>query len=273
MKGISGMDSKQKIIYIDTCVYGVEKLPLIEDYLQRYGDRIGFEVLPMFDLPAFEPQLVSCLDVLKRCPISFHGPVFCVEHSAPRGSAEYEETMWHIRKTAEYAKILRSTHLTMHLNNCVVEESRKQAMLKNALENYRELEDIFGAFGCRIAVENTGTKLQKNMLLDQQEFTELCAGRNFDVLVDVGHAAANGWDIPLLIRDLKDRICAYHLHNNDGIHDQHRRLHDGVLDFSALMETIRRETPDAQLIIEYVRPEQEGDGLRQDIEELLGTGC
>ncbi len=36
------------------------------------------------------------------------------------------------------------------------------------------------------------------------------------------------------------------------------------------METIRQETPDAEWIIEYIRREQEGEGLRQDIEELLG---
>jgi len=179
--------------------------------------------------------------------------------------------MWHIRKTAHYAEILKSTHLTMHLNNCVVEESRKQEMLDNALENYKELEELFGNFGCRVFVENTGTKIQNNVLLNQQEFTELCIRKNFDVLVDVGHAAANGWDIPALIRDLKDRISAYHLHNNDGIHDQHRRLHEGVIDFGMLMETIRRETPDADRIIEYIRRDQEGEGLRQDIEELLGA--
>lgn len=265
------MRRNSELVYVNTCVYGAEKLPLIEDYRRRYGDRIGFEVLSMFDLPDFEPQLNRCLETLKSCPVSFHGPVFCAEHSAPKGSAAYEETMWHIRKTEEYARILKSSHLTMHLNNCVVDESRKQEMLKNALENYKELEDLFGDFGCRIFVENTGTKIQNNILLNQQEFTELCIRKNFEVLIDVGHAAANSWDIPALIHDLKDRIRAYHLHNNDGVHDQHLRLHEGVIDFGALMETIRRETPDAERIIEYIRREQEGEGLRQDIEELLGA--
>ena len=126
-------------------------------------------------------------------------------------------------------------------------------MLKNALENYKELEALFGDFGCRIFMENTGTAIQKNILLNQQEFTELCIRKNFDVLIDVGHAAANSWDIPQLIRDLKGQIRAYHLHNNDGVHDQHLRLHEGVIDFGPLMETIRQETPDAEWIIECIR--------------------
>ncbi len=259
-----------KTIYVNTCLFGAKKMPLIGDYIKRYPGRIGFEILAMFDLPDFEPALEAALPVLETCPISFHGPVFFVEHSAPKGSKLYEESMWHVRKTAEFAKRLHSSHFTMHLNNCVVEEGRKEEMLRNALDNYKELEEMFGAFGCRIFVENTGIRLKKEMLLDQDEFTQLCIDRKFDVLIDVGHAHANGWDLPALIHDLKGQVRAYHLHNNDGMHDQHNRLHDGTLDFDALLETILRETPEAELIIEYTRPEMEGDGLRQDIEELMG---
>ena len=262
--------SSGRTIHVDTCVFGVKKMPLIGDYLRRYPGEIGFEVLPMFDLPEFEPALQAALPQLETCPVSFHGPVFFAEHSAPRGSAVYEQTMWHVRKTLEYAKALKSRHFVMHLNNCPVLRPAKEAMLRNALENYKELEDLFGAFGCRIFVENTGIKIQRNMLLDQQEFTDLCVDKGFDVLIDVGHAHANGWDLPGLIRDLKGQIRAYHLHNNDGIHDQHNRLHDGTLDFDALMEVISRETPEAEWIVEYTRPDLEGEGLRQDIEELMG---
>ncbi len=259
-----------RTIFVNTCVFGAKKMPLIGEYVRRYEGRIGFEILSMFDLPEFEPALEAAVPVLKTCPVSFHGPVFCAEHSAKRGSAEYEETMHHVRLTEKYARILGSSHFTMHLNNCVVEEGRKEEMLRTALENYKELEEIFGDFGCRIFVENTGTKIQKNILLNQEEFTDLCVKKGFDVLIDIGHANANGWDLPGLIRDLKGQIRAYHLHNNDGIHDQHNRLHEGTIDFDALAEVIRRETPEAEWIIEYIRQNQEGDGLRQDIEELAG---
>lgn len=267
---MKSMQNNSRTVFINTCIFGTEKMPLIADYARQYRGRIGFEVLSMFDLPAFELELESLIPVLETCPVTFHGPVYCVEHSAPRGSAAYEETMYHIRKTITYAERLHSGHLTMHLNNCVVEEGQKQAMLCNALENYKELADLFGAFGCRVFVENTGTKVQKNMLLDQDEFTELCIRKDFEVLIDIGHANANGWDVPRLIRDLKGRVRAFHLHNNDGIHDQHNRLRDGTLDFDAVMKVIAEETPEADRIIEYIRPDQEGEGLREDIELLLG---
>ena len=265
----SDVMNTDRTIFINTCVFGVPKLPMVGEYIRQYPGRVGFEILPMFDLPEFEPVFETVLSEFKTCPISFHGPVYGAEHSAPRGSAEYEETMWHVRKTAAYAKLLCSSHFTMHLNNCIVEEGRKQTMLQNALENYKELADIFGAFGCRIFLENTGTKANKNMLLDQQEFTELCISKGFEVLIDIGHAHANGWDLPGLIRSLKGQIRAYHLHNNDGVRDQHNRLHEGTLDINSLMEVISLETPEAEWIIEYIRQEQEGNGLKQDIKELM----
>lgn len=256
-------------IFVNTCVYGAKKFPLVRDYIEEYGADIGFEILSMFDLADFEPNLKASLDILEQQAISFHGPVFCAEHSAPKGSPEYEETMWHIGKTLEYARPLKSRHLTMHLNNCAVRPEDKDVMLKNALENYKELEELFGAFGCQILVENTGTLAQGNVLLDQGEFTDLCRREKFAVLIDIGHAHANGWDLPRLICDLAGQVAAFHLHNNDGCHDLHNRLHDGTLDFASTLGLIRQKAPGAELIIEYTRPALEGAPLREDIAEML----
>lgn len=262
------MEKKNKPVMIDTCLFG-KNVSRVREYAQAYGDRIGFEVLAMFDLPDFEQALTENLDVLEEHSISFHGPVFEAEHSAARGTAEYEKTMYHIRLTLKYARILHSSHLVMHLNNCRVDPAKKTQMLCNAYENYKELQELFGAFDCPVLVENTGTKLQENILLDQGEFTDFCRDKKLDVLIDIGHANANGWDIPRLIDDLKPQIRAYHLHNNDGLRDLHNRIHDGTIDFTMILEKILRTTPDAQLIIEYTRRELDGAGLHEDIEEVL----
>ncbi len=258
-----------KPVYVNTCVYGAQKFHLIRDYIDLFGENIGFEILSMFDLPEFEPALREEIPFLKKQRISFHGPVFCAEHSAKKGSDAYEETMYHVGKTLEYTKILGSTHFTMHLNNCKVDPGKKEEMLRNALENYNELRDMFEPFGCHIYIENTGTKIQGNMLLDEDEFVSVCKREGFEVLIDVGHANANGWDVPRVIHELSGQIRAYHLHNNDGIHDEHRRLHDGTLDIQTVLDVIRKETSEAELIIEYVRQEQEGEGLKEDIREVL----
>ena len=107
-------------VYIDTCLFGSSSLSRVRDYSRVYGDKIGFEILAMFDLRDYEKALRDNLDVLQKHRISFHGPVYCVEHSAARGTAEYEESMRHVRLTYQYAQILRSSYFVMHLNNCRV---------------------------------------------------------------------------------------------------------------------------------------------------------
>ena len=265
------MTSGERTIYVNTCVYMTEKLEKVPDYAAKYGERIGFEILPMFDIQEYEEKLKPVLPAFRAHKISFHGPVFCAEHSAKRGTKEYEETMWHVNKMFPYAKELHASHFTMHLNNCVVVPEKKDEMLQNALENYRELRELFDPIGCAVYVENTGTTVQKNRLLDQQEFTDLCREQHFEVLIDIGHAHANGWDIIRLINDLAPQIRAYHLHNNDGNRDLHNRLHDGTMDFDAILSHIREKTPEADEIIEYIRTAEEGPGLQQDIEELLSV--
>ncbi|MBQ3653911.1 MAG: TIM barrel protein [Synergistaceae bacterium] len=253
-------------IYIDTCVLPRCRIETARIYREAFGDMIGFELLPMFDLPEFEPNLEANIDFLREVPVSFHEPVFFVEHSSPKGSPEYEQSMHHLRMTKKFADILHPSHMVYHVNNCKVTPDAKASMLKTSLENLDELREIFS--GVQILIENVGTDIKGDKLLDQQEFTDLCREKNFDVLIDVGHANANSWDLRKVIHDLRTQIRAFHLHNNDGVHDLHNRLNDGTINFAELMPYIRSEVPDAELIIEYTRPEYHGQPLMEDIETL-----
>ena len=255
-------------IYIDTCVLPRCQLETAKIYREAFGD-IGFELLPMFDMPEFEPNLEANLDFLREVPVCFHEPVFFVEHSAPKGSPEYVQSMHHLALTKKYADILHPSHMVYHLNNCKVTPDTKAQMLRTSLANLDEIREIFT--GVRILVENTGTDAKGDKLLDQQEFTDLCRQNNFDVLIDIGHANANSWDITRLITDLKTQIRAFHLHNNDGIHDLHNRITCGTMNFPEVMKCIRAEVPDADLIIEYTSPKYHGQPLLEDIETLCRT--
>lgn len=253
-------------IYINTCVLPRCHLETAKIYLDAFAGSVGIELLPMFDLPEFEGNLESNIDILRLLPVSFHEPVFCVEHSAPKGTPKYACTMHHMTLTQKYASILHPLHMVYHLNNCAVTPATKPEMLKNSLANLKEIREMFS--GVDILVENTGTDIQGDKLLDQQEFTDLCLRKDFDVLIDIGHAHANSWDIRKLLHDLRTQIRGFHLHNNDGLHDQHNRLLDGSMNFPEVMSWIRTEVPDADLVIEYTRPEYHGKPLLEDIETL-----
>lgn len=256
-------------LFFDTCVLPRAQLETAGIYRTQYGKGLGIELLPMFDLADFEADLKQNLTLLADGPLLFHEPVWGVEHTAPRGSAAYEEGMYHILLTKKYAELLRPESMVCHLNNCAVQPEHKDTMLKTALTNLAEMQELFP--DVRLLIENTGTDAAGNKLLSQEEFTALCREQDFDVLIDVGHANANGWDIKALVLDLKEKIRGFHLHNNDGVHDEHRRLSDGTLDFSDLLPYLIRTVPEADFVIEYTRPEYHGEPLITDLAAVLAV--
>ena len=254
-------------IYIDTCVLPRSHMECAGYYRDCFGPEIGFELLPMFDLPDFEANLRQNLSLFEKGPLIFHEPVWGVEHSTRKGSPAYEASMYHVRLTQKYAEILQPTDMVYHLNNCRVLPSQKDRMLSVTLENLEEMRDLFP--DVRLLVENTGTKAEGNLLLDQAEFTDLCREKGFGLVIDVGHAHANGWDLFPLIRELKSQIRVFHLHNNFGHLDEHNRIGLGTIDFDALIPFIRDTVPDAKLVIEYLKPVYHGQPLKDDIRSLM----
>ncbi len=254
---------------VNTCLFGIEKLDRILFYRERFGDALGWEILPMFERPEYVAALQKLVPHLTDCAVSFHEPVFGVEHSVKKGSMADQRTTVLLERMLPYVEQLHAGHVTMHFNNRVVYQFEKKEMLENALRNYEELKARYEAIGSRLLVENTGTKAQRNVLLSEEEFIELCVSRDMDVLIDLGHAHANGWDLPRVFRALKDRIFAFHIHNNDGAHDLHSRIGEGTMDLPAVLSLARKEVPDAEWILEYTDPKLEGEALVEDIETLL----
>ena len=253
-------------LYIDTCVMPRCRLEEAVIYRQNCGADLGFELLPMFDLPEFEENLCRNLSVFAEGPLIFHEPVWGVEHTARRGSPAWEESMHHLKLTRRYAEILHPTHLIYHFNNCAVSAARKQEMLDTSLENLENMRALFPEQ--EILAENTGIRKNSTMMLDQDEFTELCREQDLNVLVDVGHAHANGWDLDRLLRDMGTRIRGFHLHNNDGVHDLHNRINDGTLAFDRLMPLICQIVPQAFWVIEYTRPVYNRGPVWEDVEQM-----
>lgn len=249
-------------LFIDTCVLPRSKLEEAAVYRRELGPDTGFELLPMFDLEDFEDNLRRNLSLFASGPLVFHEPVWGVEHTAPPGTPAYEESMHHLRLTKKYADILRPAFMVCHLSNRPVPPGEEEQLLRTALQNLDRLRGMF--LDVELLVENTGIRGDGTLLLDQQAFTDLCVSRGLSVLIDVGHAAANGWDLPALLAALRGRIRGYHLHNNDGRRDLHDRLRNGVLDFPSLVPLLLQAAPDVPCVIEYTRPAYHGAPLLED---------
>lgn len=239
-------------IYISTNLYNPGELGRIFPLLEKIGDpSAGIELFPEWQSEGFGDELERYIDRFASYPISLHGPYYCTEHSSAKGTPVYARSMAYFRRTLALSQRLNSRYIVFHHNNCRVEPERRQTMIDTAAANLARLRRAAARCGAILAVENAGVLSSGNMLFDEAQFIEVAGAAADAVLLDVGHAHANGWDIQRVIAALADRIIAYHLHNNDGRADLHNRIHDGTLDMARILDCCRHYTPQADFVIEY----------------------
>lgn len=252
------------MIYVSTNMYSPEHVMDVIKIVDHFNGHIGIELFPMFHDLRYEPILQKNLKILKKYKYTFHGPYYHVEHSASKGTTQYEESMLHFKKTLTYANLLEPSYIVYHLNNCKI--WNREEMLRHSIRN---LDVLSSLSRIPLVIENVGIEYLDNNLFELDEFIDFCRGRKENVLIDIGHANANDWDLEVVIENLKDKIVSYHLHSNDGIHDSHDRIFENTPDMTSFMEFYRKYTPDADLVIEYsMKYQGKEDLVIEDIEKL-----
>lgn len=224
----------------------------------------GVEIFPLWHLDGFEALLERMTPLLKDRPIQFHSPYYGVEPSLVETDAGYEDMMDAQKKTIRWAKKLNAGGIVFHHNNRMITD--KAALLEQSHRNYTRIRKWSEEQGIPQVVENAGLDVYGNALFEQDEFIAYCQKHEAPCLIDLGHAHANGWDWERVIHALRDRIHGYHVHNNDGRSDGHRRILDGTLDMERFAVLYKQYTPSADLVLEYtanlnVTPEQMQEDL------------
>lgn len=241
-------------------------------YIEPFHGQVGIEIFPAFHLDGFNEAFQKCVPRLKEYPISCHAPYYESEYSAAIGTAPYIRSMELLAQTLDATKDLNTHYMVFHHNNHAFSPEEKETLLSNATENFFLIQEQCEKFGIPVVVENAGIKAIHTMMLDEQEFIDTCKKLPCNVLIDIGHAHANSWDVLGLMDALQDKIVSYHVHNNDGHSDGHQRIFDGTFDFEEFMEHYKKVTPDADIVIEYC-PEAAADiaGVQEDISYILAS--
>lgn len=212
-------------------------------------EEIGVEVFPLWQDKDFEKVLESFMPILKNRVITFHSPYYGVEPSLSKRDIGYDKMMEEQKKTIQWAQKLGGKNIVFHHNNTKVTD--QAVMKKESHDNYLSIGNISNSYGIVQLVENAGVKDKDNVLFDEKEFIEYCKENNKPCLIDVGHVNCNGWDIEKIIIELKNQIKGYHLHNNDGKKDSHKRILDGTFDMVNFAKLYKKHTPNVDLILEY----------------------
>lgn len=254
-------------MYISTNLYNPGRLQEVFQLLDEIGDpAVGIELFPQWQSEVFCNELAKHMEDLMQYPISLHGPYYCTEHSKPEGTEEYARSMQYFYQTLQLSRRLKSRYIVYHHNNCLVEPERRDEMISVSTENLRKLRREAKHFNAQIVIENAGVLSRGNMLFAEEQFIQMALSMPESILLDVGHAHANGWNIGNVIAKLAHKIIAYHVHNNDGWEDNHNRIHEGTLDFAQFLACYQKHTPQADIVIEY-GPQYAHDrnGIVQDV--------
>jgi sugar phosphate isomerase/epimerase len=257
-------------IFISTNIYRANELENVFDLLEEMNDTsIGIELFPEWNNPIFAEVIKKNLSKFQQYTSSLHGPYYETEHSKAKDTIEYEASMNYFKKTLELSKMLNSKYIVFHHNNCIVKESEKNELIINSTNNLLELNKLANDYNTKIVVENCGVISNKNVLFNEKEFIELALKIDNDILIDIGHAYINGWDIEYIINKLKHKITSYHLHNNEGVLDSHNRLNHGNINILDFIKLYYKFTPDADLVLEYSNEyKDELNGIVEDIKTL-----
>lgn len=257
-------------LYFSTNAIPAAELKKVLSYLAPFEGKLGIELFPEFDKEGYAAAVNECMEALKKYPASLHGPYYGADFSYKAGTEEYETTMDLLKQSLECGHKLQAKYMVYHHSNRPFQPEEKEEMVKNARENYPLIRAMCKQYQVPIVVENAGVDCIHTMLLNEEEFIAECRRLGCDVLIDIGHAHANGWNLTHVMEELKDTIISYHVHNNDRTYDGHRRIFDGTLDFEKFMKDYERLTPDADIVVEYC-PEaaEDMEGVFEDVRYLL----
>ena len=129
------------------------------------------------------------------------------------------------------------------------------------IERYSRLMPVAQEYGVTVCLENMFFGYRgkmfaaccSNMITAANYVDELnrLAGRDvFGFCLDTGHALLCGLDIKQCMVTLGKRICAFHIHDNNGVNDQHLAPYMGVLDWNRFVEGLKEIQYDAVLSFE-----------------------
>ncbi|MGE7545794.1 sugar phosphate isomerase/epimerase family protein [Sporosarcina newyorkensis] len=198
-------------------------------------------------------ELFETLSIeLKKFPVSFsiHPPAWDINLTS-ENKAIREVSFTEYKKAIEFAGMIHADHVVIHPGFCFSPSfNKKQAQLR-AAEYIKRLCEVARPLGVRLAIENVGYK--GNALFNEREFASFLdeIDETAGYLLDVGHAQLDGWDIPEVIRMVKDRLIALHIHDNLGEADEHLPIGTGKMDWSKIINTLNENGIDCELILEY----------------------
>lgn len=214
-------------------------------------------------------------EVVPRCsaPMTFHGPYVQIEATSPLDSPEHVWLMESYRKVFALAAAYGVRHVVFHYSQLQFAPEAIPEAQKNARAVMRQLNEEAHQQGVHFVIENLcrHPKEGTHLFTNEEYFHLFEEMPDAEALIDIGHANVNGLDVEKFLAAYGPRVRGFHVHNNDGMEDQHRDYHLGTADIRSIMHWAGTYTKDADIVIEYEPHEHLTQAeLLEEIDELKG---
>lgn len=186
-------------------------------------------------------------------PMTFHGPYVRIEATAPLDSPEHAFLMASYEKVMDLAAAYGARHIVFHYSQLHFPREALPEAQKNAMAVMEALTAMAREKGVHLVIENLcrHPKEGEHLFTNEEYFALFEKMPLAESLIDIGHANVNGLDIEKFLALYGSRVRGFHVHNNDGISDQHRDYHNGTADIRSIMRWAGKYTNDADIVIEY----------------------
>ena len=242
----------RKISYSELIVLNNDVLKNMDRLVELGADRVEL----MMDGAGWEfwkADYTSLIPELKKRPLSYtvHPAAWDINLTAEMkilSDAAYEHHLSALRFTAELGAGQMVLHPGFANSPCFNKEVAKQ----RAHETTCALAEEAKKLGVRLAFENVGYNGASIYTCEEYMHALDDVDGIVSYLIDIGHAHVNAWDVPKLIRDLSDHLCGLHIHDNNGLGDQHLPIAVGNQDWDALGSAMADiKNPDCEFVLEY----------------------
>lgn len=229
--------------------------------------------LELFIEPLDEEYTEKMIHVLENCnfdSITFHGP-FRRCNLAVLTDESWQKTLYSYEQSFKIASKYKPKFMVLHSNENVPGNDITPSLRAQISDKIEKLVALGKSYDIDVVIENVGTIERRNIVFSQSEYEELILKNDYKVLIDIGHAHLNSWDMERLIKKLKDNIIGYHFHNNDGQRDLHMPIAKGDINYFTILNLVSTYTADASIVLEYEVNESVEDAVKDKkiFEEIL----
>ena len=135
-----------------------------------------------------------------------------------------------------------------------------ESVYRIAEENLKIIGEYAKDKEVNVCIENL-PKIRTFMYSDINQLHDSLERINLPMTLDIGHAYTAGFTVEDVYFE---RIKHIHIHDNDGIHDSHLPLGDGVIDFKKFFDIFNKNNYDGIYIIEV----NDNDSIKKSYEYM-----